>query len=124
MTKTELLDLVNELKVASSKNGQLLLELQRTQKDGKNRPELITEIERINNKQAEIMSNFVSLCEDKELVDKFQNISEEKDRLFQKFADSGTESELKEVEKEITKIVELWVGSLQQVITTVLEVKN
>jgi len=124
LTKDELLNMLNELKTISSKNETLLFDLQNSGKDDKKRSEIVSEIEKVNLKQSELMTDFISLCENKELIDKFHRVSEEKGKLFQKFAEACNENELVKLQEEIAGISDVWIESFQNIVLHVLNSKK
>jgi len=116
--------MLNELKTISSKNETLLFDLQNSGKDDKKRSEIVSEIEKVNLKQSELMTDFISLCENKELIDKFHRLSEEKGKLFQKFAEACNETELLKLQEDIAGISDIWIESFQNIVLNVLNSKK
>ena len=124
MTKNEVLNLLNELKTISAKNETLLVGLQKLKEGSSERAEAVAEIEELNIKQGEIMASFLSLCDRKELVDKFEKVSEEKTELFKKFLAAKTEEELLKSQEDITAILDIWIEGFQNIVSHILSEKN
>ncbi len=118
MTKDEMLKMLGELKEISSKNENLLCDLQKIEGE---RVKLIAEIETLSARQSELMNKFINLCEKKELLDKFKNLSEEKEHLFKAFTDARKEEELLELEGKIIINTDKWVENFQNIVTGVLQ---
>ncbi|MEQ8191182.1 MAG: hypothetical protein ABRQ39_24675 [Candidatus Eremiobacterota bacterium] len=118
MTKDEMLQMLGELKEISSRNENLLWNLQKIEGE---RVKLISEIESLSARQSELMNKFINLCENKELLDKFRNLSEEKENLFKSFTDARKEEDLLELEGKIVANTDKWVENFQNIVTGVLQ---
>ena len=113
-----MLKMLGELKEISSRNENLLWDLQKIEGE---RVKLISEIEGLSARQSELMNKFINLCENKELLDKFKNLSEEKESLFKSFTDARKEEDLLDLEGKIVTNTDRWVESFQNIVTGVLQ---
>lgn len=117
MEREEMLKTLENLKELSSRYEKLLFDFQENLDNSEKKSHLLSEIEILSSHQTELMDKLVSLCDNKELVEKIRNILKERQMLFVSFGETSVEKELKELEDKISKNTDSWIETFQHILT-------